>query len=402
MKFVFKAKDATGKIKEGIVEANTLEMAVEVLQRNGLIPVSVQREGDAPAIVKNFQSVWDRVNQKELMVFFRQLATLIEAKVPLVSSLRAIHDQVDNKYLKIVVREMAGDIEDGMTFSDALAKHPDVFSSLIINMTKAGEVSGNLQKSITFVANNIEKNYQLTSKIKGALFYPAFVVTVAGIIGFLIISFILPKLTGLIKEMNVAVPWYTTAIMAVGDFMSAYWWAVLLLILAGIGGFAYYMRTPEGRREWEQVQLKLPVFGQLFRFLYLSRFADNFATLLVGGIPMVRALTIVSDVIGNEVYRSVIMKAVEEVKSGGNISSVFAKSEEIPPLVTQMVKIGEETGKLGDVLHSTSSFYTAEVENMARNMTSLIEPILIVVLGVGVAILVFAIILPIYNIAGQL
>jgi type II secretory pathway component PulF len=402
MKFVFKAKDASGKIKEGLVEALTQDMAVQILQKNNLVPISLKRDTETLGLVKSFQKIWDRVTPKELLVFFRQLSTLIEAKVPLVSSLYAIGDQTENKYLKIVLKEMGGDIEDGMTFSEALAKHPNVFTPLTINMIKAGEVSGNLQKSVTFIANSIEKNYQLTSKIKGALFYPAFVVTVGGIIGFLIVSFILPRLTSLIKDMKVEVPWYTKAIMALGDFMAVYWWAVLLLILTLIGSVAYYVKTEAGKREWESIQLKLPVFGRIFRYVYLARFADNFSTLVVGGIPMVRALTIVGDVVGNSVYKSIILRSADEVKSGGNISSVFATSPDIPPVVTQMVRIGEETGKLGQVLESTSSFYTSEVENMARNMTALIEPILIVVLGIGVAILVFAIILPIYNIAGQL
>jgi type II secretory pathway component PulF len=402
MKFVFKAKDASGKIKEGLVEALTQDMAVQILQKNNLVPISLKRDTETLGLVKSFQKIWDRVTPKELLVFFRQLSTLIEAKVPLVSSLYAIGDQTENKYLKIVLKEMGGDIEDGMTFSEALAKHPNVFTPLTINMIKAGEVSGNLQKSVTFIANSIEKNYQLTSKIKGALFYPAFVVTVGGIIGFLIVSFILPRLTSLIKDMKVEVPWYTKVIMALGDFMAVYWWAVLLLILTLIGSVAYYVKTEAGKREWESIQLKLPVFGRIFRYVYLARFADNFSTLVVGGIPMVRALTIVGDVVGNSVYKSIILRSADEVKSGGNISSVFATSPDIPPVVTQMVRIGEETGKLGQVLESTSSFYTSEVENMARNMTALIEPILIVVLGIGVAILVFAIILPIYNIAGQL
>jgi type II secretory pathway component PulF len=402
MKFVFKAKDSNGNVREGTVDAVTQDAAVQILHKNSLVPISIRKESETAKIVKDFHKIWERVTQKELMIFFRQLATLIEAKVPLVSSLDAISQQAENKYLKILLKEMKGDVEDGMTFSEALAKHPDTFTPLVVNMVKAGEISGNLQKSVTFIADNIEKNYQLSSKIKGALFYPAFVMAAALIIGFVVITFILPKLTGIIKDMGVAIPWYTSVIMWIGDFMSTYWWAVLLLIVGFVFSIMYYVRTEAGRREWEVLQLQIPVFGKLFRYLYLARFADNFSTLLVAGIPMVRALTIVSEIVGNSVFKSVILRAADEVRSGGNISTVFAQSGDIPPIVTHMAKIGEETGKLGEVLQSTSSFYTSEVENMARNMTSLIEPILIVFLGLGVAILVFAIILPIYNIAGQI
>lgn len=402
MKFVFKAKDEKGQVREGVVDAMTQEMAVSLLQKNGLVPVSLAQESQSSSFLRELHRIWEGVRPKELLVFFRQLSALTEAKVPLINSLQAIQEQTENKYFSTILKEMQGDVEDGMTFSQALSKHPLVFSPLMVNMIKAGEVSGNLQKSLEFIATNTNKNYQLTSKIKGALYYPAFVLGIAGLIGFVVISFVLPKLTVVIKEMNAPVPWYTTAVMSLGDFMASYWWAVLLLFIAVIGSAIYYLHTQAGRDEWQNIQLRLPVLGQLFQYLYLARFADNFATLLNAGIPMVRALIIVGDVIGNDVYKNIINEGVEEVKSGGTLSNVFARSSLIPPLVTQMTKIGEETGKLGDVLSSTSSFYTDEVENMARNMTSLIEPVLIVFLGIGVAVMVFSIILPIYNVTSQI
>jgi type II secretory pathway component PulF len=402
MRFVFKAKDAEGKLKEGLVEAMSRDMAVQVLQKSELTPVSVEREDLGNQFVKNFRKIWESVTQKELVVLFRQLATLIEAKVPLVTALSAIEAQTENKYLRIILKEVVADINDGMTFSEALAKHPDTFSSLTINMIKSGEVSGSLRQSINYVANGVEKNYQLNAKIKSALFYPAFVLAVAGVIGFIIVSFILPKLTILIRDMKVETPWYTKAIMALGDFMSSYWWAVGLLIFAFIGAVMYYIKGDAGKKEWERIQLKLPVFGQLLRYVYLARFADTFSTLLTGGIPMVRALMITGDVVGNTVFKSILLRSADEVKSGGSVSSVFARSEDIPPVVTQMVRIGEETGKLGDVLEGTAKFYDQEVDYITKNLTALLEPILIVGLGLGVAVLVFSIILPIYNIAGQL
>ena len=402
MKFSFIAKDQNGKTREGVVDAINRETAVQILQQNSLILVSVEREGASWDLVKAFHKYWEGVTQKELLIFFRQLATLVEARVPVVSSLRAIEEQTENRYFRVLIQEMADDIEDGMPFSESLAGRPDIFSPLIVNLIKSGEVSGNLHKVIGFVADNIEKNYQLTSKVKSALFYPAFVVSVAAIIGFLIISFILPKLTLLIRDLDVAIPWYTQAVMAVGDFMQHYWWAVLLIIIGFFGGLAYYVNSEAGRREWHAIQLKLPVFGTLFRSIYLSRFADNLSTLLEGGIPMIRSLLVVSKVVNNHIYEGIILKGAEEVKGGGSMSTVFSRYPEIPPIVTRMIKIGEETGKMDQVLKSTSNFYNQEVENMSRNMTTLIEPILIVILGIGVAILVFAVILPIYDIAGKL
>lgn len=402
MKFVFKAKDAQGEIREGMVEAMSAKAAAEILSRNNLVPISVKEEEKTIAIIKDLQRIWEGVSQKELVVFFQQLATLVEARVPVVSALRTIEDQTANRYFRIILKEMADDIEDGAPFSTAIEKHTGTFSPLVINMLRAGEASGELQKSVEVVAESIEKNYQLAAKIKGALYYPTFVLGVAGVIGFLVVTFILPKITIMIKDMKVPIPWYTSALIWLGDFMNAYWWAVLLVFLAAAGGLMYYVKTEAGRREWQMIILKLPVIGDLARSIYITRFAENLSALLNGGIPVVRALFIVSEVIGNQVFEKIVLKAADEVRSGGTMSTVFLRSREIPPIVSQMIRIGEETGSLSEVLASTAKFYNQEVETTTRSLTTLIEPILIVFLGVGVGILVVGVLLPIYNIAGQI
>ncbi len=402
MKFVFKAKNSQGKVREGMVESLNAESAATILERNNLVPISIVEEKQVPTIVKQVQKLWEGVKQKELMVFFQQLSTLIGAHVPVVSALRTIEEQVANRYFKIVIKEMADDVEDGLQFSSAIEKHADVFSPLTVSMLRAGEVSGELQRAIDVVSQNIEKNYQLSAKIKGALYYPIFVITVALIIGFLVVTFILPRITVMIKDLHVPIPWYTAVLIWVGDFMSVYWWAVLLAIIAMVGGVLYYARTPVGKREWEQLLLKIPVVGALSRNIYITRFSENLAALLDGGIPVVRALTIASEVVGNNVYEKIILKAADEVKSGGTMSTVFLRSNEFPPIVSQMVRIGEETGSLASVLMSVAKFYNQEVETMTRSLTALIEPILIVFLGIGVGILVVGVLLPIYNIASQL
>ncbi|MDO8566138.1 MAG: type II secretion system F family protein [Candidatus Moranbacteria bacterium] len=402
MKFLFKAKNDAGQIREGLVEAINWETAAQILEKNGLIPITVQEQKSSMLFMKSFQKLLEGVSQKELMTFFRQLATLIEARVPITSALHTIGEQMENKYLRIIVKEVEDTIGDGMPFSEALAKHPDVFSPLTVNMIRSGEASGSLQKAIVFVAENIEKSYQLTSKIKSAFYYPIFVFSVAFIVGFLVVTFILPKITALIKDMNIPIPWYTAFLVWLGDFMNQYWWAVLLVIVAGVGTFVYYIRTEAGRYEWQVILLKIPVIGTLARNIYITRFADNLSALLGGGIPVVRALSIVSEVIGNHVFRKIILRAAEEVRAGGTMSTVFLQTKEIPPIVSQMVRIGEETGLLSQVLKKTGDFYSQEVELTTKNLTTLIEPILIVLLGIGVAILVVGVLLPIYNIAGQL
>lgn len=403
MKFSFKARNEAGEIREGIVEASDSSGAIQVLQRNGLIPINVREQAESSlGIAKNLGKILNGVNQKELMVFFQQLSTLIEARVPIVSSLRTIGDQTLNNYFSIIVKEMADDVEDGMPFSEALDKQPDVFDPLTVNMIRAGEISGSMQKSLSFVAENIEKNYQLAAKIKGALYYPIFVLLVAFIIGFLVVTFILPKITLLIKDLKVAVPWYTTALIVLGDFMAAYWWAVLLLVIAAVAGMYYYIHTPAGQREWQVVVLKIPVIGRLAKNIYITRMSENLSALLNSGIPVVRSLIIVSEVVGNQVFERILLRAVEEVKAGGNMSTVFLNTAEIPPIVSQMIKIGEETGSLANVLENIAKFYNQEVDIMTKSLTTLIEPLLIVFLGIGVGILVVGVLLPIYNLAGQL
>lgn len=402
MKFLFKAKNDAGQMREGLVEAMSWEAAAQILEKNGLTPITINEQKKSSAFLQSFRKILEGVGQKDLMVFFRQLATLIDARVPIASSLTTIEEQFDNKYFRMIIREIADDIEDGMPFSESLEKHPDVFSPLTINMIRAGEISGSLQKSISFVAENIEKNYQLTSKIRGALYYPSFVLGVAFIVGFLVITFILPRITVLIKDFDVPIPWYTNILIQLGDFMNQYWWAVAVVILGGIGAFIYYIRTEAGRREWEVIVLKIPVIGTLARNIYITRFAENLSALLNGGIPVVRALTIVSEVVGNSVFEKIILNAASEVKNGNLMSAVFARSPEMPSIIAQMTRIGEETGTLARVLKSIANFYDQEVENMTKNLTTLIEPILIVGLGIGVGVLVIGILMPIYNIAGQL
>jgi type II secretory pathway component PulF len=402
MEFIFKAKDQKGEFQEGKVEAISRDSAVALVQKNGLIPISVVLKQEKAGWLKEFEHIFEGVSQKELVIFFQELAILVDARVPLVPALLSLEEQIENRYLKIIIKEVKGNVEDGMPLSEAMAKHPSVFSPLTISMLKSGEASGHLQKSITYIAANIDKNYQLASKIKGALYYPAFVIAVAGIIGFIVVTVILPKITGVIKEMKIDVPWYTTVIMKTGDFMSQYWWAVLILIFGTIGAFVYYIRTEGGGKEWDRTKLKIPIVGELLRFVYMARFADNLAILLSGGIPIVRAMMIIADVMGNSVYQGIMLRAADEVKSGRAISSVFEKSEEIPPIVTRMVRVGEETGKMSEILTKIAQFYEKESDRMTKNLTSLIEPIMIVLLGIGVAILSVGVLLPIYDIAGKM
>jgi len=219
MRFTFKAKDKKGEKRKGVIESASKELAYQILQENNLIPISIERETGNSGMHKYFKKTWERVGKKDLLVFFRQFHALIASKVPVVYSLRAIADQTEHGYLSSIIKDIANDIEDGAPFSEALAKYPDTFPPLITSVLKAGEISGNLDKSIGNVANSIEKNYRITSKIRGAIIYPAFVLATAFVVGFFSVTFILPRLTTIIEDMDAQLPWHTTFIIKIGNFM---------------------------------------------------------------------------------------------------------------------------------------------------------------------------------------
>jgi len=401
MRFVFKAKDIQGQAKEGTIEAGSDEGAVELLQKNGLFPVYLKKEKEEERIVKFILTLFEKVNEKELMLFFKQLSILIEAKVPIITSLEAVRDQSTNLYFKKVLDETIASVQDGMPLSDALKKNDKVFSNLSISIIKAGEVSGNLRKSIDYVANNIEKNYKLGSKIKSALMYPAVVLVAFFIIGFIFATIILPRLTVMIESLGVPIPWYTQIVISFSHFMQKYWWANILIIFGVVGSVFYYLKTDNGRREWDEIKLKMPIIGQIFQKVYIARFSDNLNVLLAGGLPIVRALTLSSSVVNNAVYQGLFLRVADEVKIGGSMSEVLRKSKHIPPIVSQIIKIGEESGEIELVLGYIAKFYEQEVDTAAKNLSTLIEPVLMIVIGIAVGALVFMIIMPIYNISSQ-
>ncbi|PJA87724.1 MAG: hypothetical protein CO140_02775, partial [Candidatus Moranbacteria bacterium CG_4_9_14_3_um_filter_40_7] len=329
MKFFFRAKNKEGEIKEGVVEASNQELALDLIQKNELFPISVKKKEKKGLLSDQLVRYFSQVSAKELMVFFRQLAILIEARVPIIYSLGAIKDQTENSFFKATIEEVINDIQDGLSFSDALKKKPEVFSNLSVNIINSGENSGNLKKSVEYVADNLERNYNLSRKISSAFVYPAVVLAVFLIIGFVFVTFIIPRLTEVIKDMGVDFPWYTKIIINFSDFMKAYWWIVLLGIIGSILGLLSYVGSEKGRRALDKLKIQLPVFGSIFRNLYIARFTENLAILLTSGIPIIRAVTLSSSVINNSIYEKLFLKTAYELKIGGNINSVFRKSEYI-------------------------------------------------------------------------
>jgi len=398
MKFKYKGRNKAGVLQQGIVEASSTRSAQELLVRNGL-SISKLKEIKEIPVISGIMRIWEGVRPREFVIFSRQLSTLIDSKVPLLTALHSIANQTENKFFAIKLNSVIVDIDGGSSLSEALAKHPDVFSKFYVNMVKAGESSGTLQKALNDLADNMEKNYELTSKLRGAMYYPGFILSAMVVVGFIVMSFVMPRLLTILDEAHVDLPLQTKILIAISKFLAVYWWAVAMVAIAGIMSMVYYIRTEDGKKEYDQFILKVPIIKKILHDVYIARFSENLCTLIQSGLPITTALLITSDVVGNEVYRKIIREAAEEIKKGGGIAEVLNKYEIIPPVVVQMVRVGEHTGRIDFALSKITIFYVQETDRMVKNFSTLIEPILMVILAIGVGLLVSAVLLPIYQVA---
>lgn len=398
MKYKYKARSKDGQSQQGVVEAGSSRTAKEVLMKNGLTLVSLSEAREIP-VISSIMRTWEGVRPREFVIFARQLSVLIDSKVPLLSALNSIATQIDNRFFALKINSIIVDIDGGSSFSDALAKHPDAFSKFYINMVRAGEASGTLQKALNDLADNVEKNYELTAKLRGALYYPGFILSAMIAVSFLMMSFVIPKLLEILEETQVTLPLQTRILIAVSGFCANYWWAIAAAMIGGVIAFVYYIKTEDGKKEYDQWILRIPIVKTMLHNVYIARFSENLATLIQSGLPITTGLLITSDVVGNEVYRKIIREAANEIKKGGGIAEVLNRYDEIPPVVVQMVRVGEHTGRIDYTLTKITEFYTKETDRMVKNFSSLIEPTLMIILAVGVGIIVSAVLLPIYQVA---
>jgi type IV pilus assembly protein PilC len=401
MKFKYLVRTQQGEIQAGTIEAPNQSVALKTLQDHGLIVIRFEKDEKTSLFAKRIK-FFERVKRKEIFIFFRQLAILVEADVPLVQSLKSLGQQAEVGYFKEIIFNVANEVDGGMAFSKALAKYPKIFSSFTINLIKTGEVSGQLQESLTYLADHLEREYYLISRIRGAMTYPIFILGAFLIVGVLIMVLVMPQLTSILVEAGQDLPWSTKVVIAASEFTRNQGW-IILLFLVGLGIASWrYHKTEQGKAIWDTAKLKIPIFGKILQKTYLAQLADNLSALIKGGVSVIQALNITGQVINNVVFQRIIFHARDEVKVGRSISSTLKEHEEIPPLFFQMVKTGEKTGKLDAILEKLSIFYNKEVENVVDNLTQLIEPVLIVGLAIGVSILVFAVFMPIYNLAGAM
>jgi type II secretory pathway component PulF len=401
MLFTYQALDQAGAKKEGSIEAVNVDVAISSLQRRGFVITSIHELGESNSLLNIHFSFMDRVSNKDVVILSRQLATLFQAQVSALRIFRLLSEEAENKYLGKQLADIADDLQGGSSISAALAKHPKIFSEFYVNMVKSGEESGKLDETFNYLADYLDRTYELVTKARGALVYPSFIILTFVVVMVLMFTLVIPKISAILVESGQDIPFYTKIVLGISNFLLHYGFIVLAVVIVGGFFLGKYVRTDVGRLAFDTLKLKVPYIGNLFRKLYLSRIADNMNTMLISGIPMVRALELTSTVINNVIYRQIISNAVDSVKGGKPISEALSGNGEVPGIMIQMMKVGEETGELGNILKTLANFYSREVRVAVDALVDVIEPAMIVLLGVGVATLLASVLIPIYNVASS-
>ncbi len=397
MLFTYKALDSAGQPKEGTVDAINIDVAITSVQKRGLVLSAID-----PVEEKGLKFVFhigSGVSNKDVVILSRQLATLFEAQVSALRVFTLISAEIENEVMKKSLTEVASDLQGGSSISNALSKHPKIFSNFYVNMVRSGEETGKLNETFSYLADYLDRTYAVVSKAKNALIYPAFIITV--FVGVMVLMFttIVPKIASILTDSGQELPIYTRIVIGISGFLINY--GIFLLVGIIVGGFFFmrYIRTPEGALAFDKFKLSLPYLGGLYQKLFLSMLSDNMHTMIQSGIPMLRSLEITGSVVDNQVFKKIIDESMIAVKGGSSLSASFSQYEQIPGILVQMIKVGEETGELGNILKTMASFYEREVINAIDTMISLIEPVMIVLLGLGVGVLLASVLMPIYNIA---
>lgn len=399
MLYKYNAIEQTGAKKDGTIEAVSMEVAIDSLQKRGLIIASIKPANEEAWYEKI--SFGEKVSNKDIVILSRQISTLFNASVSALKIFSLLSTEVENKHLKQSMIEVTDDLQAGSSISKALSKHPDIFSDFYVNMVKAGEETGKLNETFEYLAEHLDRNYEVVSKAKNALIYPAFVISVFVGVMILMFTVIIPKISVILLDSGQPVPFYTAIVFAISDFFINYGFLLIAVLVVVAFLFVRYLKTDEGRSNFARFKLSLPYLGNLYQKLYLSIIADNFSTMILSGIPMVHAVEVTASVVGNDVYKKMLEESATAIKSGSSVSQSLSQYEEMPVMLIQMMKVGEESGELGDILKTMARFYQREVVNAVDTLVGLIEPIMIVALGLGVGTLLASVLIPIYNIANS-
>lgn len=398
--YEYKALDSAGRDVKGIIDAESEAQARTKLRASGKYPVSIKRsKGRAREGGKKGVTIglFERVRNEEVLVFTRQLATLVGAGIPLVQALSSLVEQTDNPAFKKVIAEIRENVNEGSTLTKALSNHPKLFSSIYVNMVRAGEASGSLDVVLERLADFGEKQQVLQARLQAALVYPIIMAVIGAGILFILVSYVVPNVTQVFSEMGEVLPWPTQFLIDLSDFLKLYWWLVLGGLILFIYGFRYLITLPFGRSAWDLVKLKFPIIGPVVRKVLLARFASTLGSLLNSSVELMVSMNIVKTLIDNVHVAAVIEEAMDHVEKGKSMTVAFSQSQWFPPMYVQMIAVGEQSGNLEGMLEKVAASYEREVETAILGMTSLIEPIMIVGMGVAVGFVVLSILLPIFE-----
>lgn len=401
MKFSYKARTKDGELQVGNVESSSRDAAGNILTGHGLFVLSIEPV-KSENILTRLVNFFERVRTADLMIFTRQLATLLSSQVPIGDSLRNLYVQIDKPVFKEIIRELVADIEAGFSLSQALGRHPGVFSEFYVNMIKSAEVTGRLSEVLEFLADYLEKQSILLSKMRNALIYPVFVIGLFAIVVVVMVTMVLPQIAPIFLESKIELPFFTKILLGSGSFIAQWWWAVVIGLIGIILIIANYIHTEEGKVLYDEISLRLPLFGTLFQRLYIARFAESARVLIQGGLTIPQAIEVSSRTIGNYVYRDTLHEVAQSIRKGQLLSQALRAVPFFPPLVSQLVAVGEATGRLDRLLAKISDFYRRQVEDTVSNLVELIQPTLLVVVGLMVAGLFASILLPLYSLTTSL
>ncbi len=402
MKFKYQAKTKDGETQVGFVEAGSKDSALTILTGHDLFVLSVESAG-SPGVTDRITGFFNRVRRKDMVIFARQLATLLEARLPLNNALKILREQTANKTLKNALYEISEDIDSGLSFSQALERQTEVFPDFYVEMVRAAEVTGNMNEVAGFLADYTEKEGDLASKASSALIYPGIVLGLFVVVAFILLTFVFPSIGVVFTENNVALPWYTQALLTVGNFLSKWW--IIVVVAVVVLGFVLidYFETDEGKALADDVKIRMPISKKVYLPVIMARFGNAAALLVHGGIPIAQSLEIIGHMGGNGLYKDVIHDIAEDVRQGQLLSQSITKHPDFfPALVGQMVAVGETTGKVEEMLKRLAGIYTREADQVTSNLVDLIQPVLMIGMGLMVGLLFASILIPIYSLTANI
>ncbi len=397
--YTYKARDKEGALHAGVMEARGREAVADQLSSQGFIPVDIKEQAK-PILRTDLFSSFTRIKAQDLIILSRQLETLLSAGVPFIQTLITLEKQTENPSLRDAIVEIRQDVEAGSSFSDALAKHPKIFSKLYVSMIRAGETAGILDEILNRLAALAEHDAETRARVKAAVRYPLIVVVAIVAAFIFLVSFVIPKFAAIFAQFKTELPLPTRVLIGINYAIQHYWYFIVLGIGALVWGGVTYVRTPQGRWHWDRLKLKLPIFGILFRKVALSRFARVFSALQKSGLSMMLTLGIAGEIVGNVVIARAVEEMRESLRTGKGIVLPMEASKLFPPLVVQMVAVGEETGQLDVMLNKVSDYYDMDVEYALKNLSTMLEPILLLFVGGMVLFLALGVFLPMWNMIG--